>query len=710
MPVDLQKIAWEAKRGRERNRQAENSKSGRDIGDLPPVADPARRDGCEHDLRRYLETYHAAAFPLAWSDDHLGFIEQTQRAIVEGLQKVQAMPRGSGKTTIFERAILWALLYGHRRFAVLVAATDEKAIDNLDSLKGELETNELLLADFPEVCYPIVCLERITNRCRGQTYRGEPTRITLTTDKIVFPTIAGSGASSCVIIAGGITGGRLRGPKHTLPDGTVVRPEIVLVDDPQTRKTAASASECRTRERVITGDILGMAGPGKSVSVLAAVTVIYRGDLADRLLNRTLNPTWRGERCKLVDAMPSEEAMKLWEQYWQLRAEDIRNGGDGSEANRFVADNFDAMHEGSAVAWPERKLPGDLSALHFAMNLYFANREAFQAEYQNEPLDDSTDGGELLTAAEIMARVNKIPHRTVPLEAEYLTAHIDCHDRALYFAVVAWTKDFSGYVVDYGTWPEQPLPYYLLRSCPRTLAQVYPRATKDGAIRKGLEDLTERLCSSDWQKEGEGRVQVDLVLIDEGYKPKIVQRICRRSKHRRVLRPSKGQAIGAKSNPMSEWKDRDGERKGDHWRLTPIEGQSIRRLTFDTNNWKSFVHDRLGAAEGDPSTLTLYGDEPKRHELIADHLSAEYRTQVEGKGRRVDEWDKRPGNPDNHLLDNVVGAAVAAGVLGCKLPDATPAKRRKGETKADANSRNPGVGATKPKRRRPRRGMTYAEN
>ena len=65
------------------------------------------------------------------------------------------MPRGSGKSSLCEVAGIWSQLYGHREFLVLIGATEGAAVEMMDSIKTELETNEYLFADFPEVCYPI---------------------------------------------------------------------------------------------------------------------------------------------------------------------------------------------------------------------------------------------------------------------------------------------------------------------------------------------------------------------------------------------------------------------------------------------------------------------------------------------------------------------------------------------------------------------------
>ena len=46
-------------------------------------------------------------------------------------------------------------------------------MDMLESIKMELDGNELLLEDYPEVVYPIQALDGIANRCNGQLYKGE---------------------------------------------------------------------------------------------------------------------------------------------------------------------------------------------------------------------------------------------------------------------------------------------------------------------------------------------------------------------------------------------------------------------------------------------------------------------------------------------------------------------------------------------------------
>jgi len=105
---------------------------------------------------------------------------------------------------------------------------------------------------------------------------------------------------------------------------------------------------------------------------------------------------------------------------------------------------------------------------------------------------------------------------------------------------------------------------------------------------------------------------------------------------------------------------------------------SHRTLLFVTDYWKSFIYARLAVAMGDHGCLSLFGDKPDLHRLLAEHLTAEYRVKTQGRGRTVDEWKMRPKRSNNHWLDCLVGSAVAASMQGVVLPgtDVKPLVKR----------------------------------
>jgi hypothetical protein len=315
---------------RQRANQAEQSKTGRDIGDgFPDVVNPERKAQGSDSFEFFCRTYFPHTFTLAWSPDHRRAIEKVETAVRHGGQFAYAMPRGSGKTSLAEAAVLWAPLYGFRQFPLVIGSDQGSSLEILESVKTELECNDLLFEDFPEVCYPIRKLEGIAHRCNGQLFNGERTHMEWTADRVVLPTMPKSLASGCIIGVTGITG-RIRGMKHKRPDGKSVRPDLALLDDPQTDESARSPSQCVTRKKLVNGAVLGLAGPGRKIAALMPCTVIAHGDMADEILNREKNPQWQGERTKLMYAFPGNE--KLWEQYQKLRSDSLRAGNGGKEA------------------------------------------------------------------------------------------------------------------------------------------------------------------------------------------------------------------------------------------------------------------------------------------------------------------------------------------------------------------------------------------
>lgn len=86
------------------------AEAGRDVGEMPAVAEPARKAKAARDFRFFCEVYFRMTFHLTWSPDHLKVIGKIEQAVLQGGLFAMAMPRGSGKTSIAECACLWAVL------------------------------------------------------------------------------------------------------------------------------------------------------------------------------------------------------------------------------------------------------------------------------------------------------------------------------------------------------------------------------------------------------------------------------------------------------------------------------------------------------------------------------------------------------------------------------------------------------------------------
>lgn len=681
MPRDA---AWyQREKERVRKWRSRKSAAGRDIAPLPPVQNPARKRACRFDLRRYCLEYHPGDFPKAFSEDHDAVLAGLQSTVLEGGLLAMAMPRGSGKTTMAEVAAEWAANYGHHLFLMLIGATEAAATESLDTIKNSLRTNKLLLEDFPEVVYPIHALEGINNRAAGQRFNGQPTSIGWGAKQIILPTIDGSPAAGVILRVAGITG-RIRGAKFKRGDGQNVRPSLVIIDDPQTKKSATSPDACNKREQIVSADILGLAGPGKKISAVMPCTVIAPDDMADRMLNRELHPDWNGTRTKLLYEFPTDR--KLWDEYGELRARGLKQGDKGRAATAFYKKNRKAMDAGAKPAWPARFNSDELSATQHAMNLWLRDRHSFMAEMQNEPLSTSTDVEvKILTASQICQQLNGLPRGIIPHDATRLVTFVDVSQDVLWWMAVAAADNFDAAVVDYGSWPDQNRSYYTLTDLAVTIAQRTPATGGvEGQIYAALELLTTELVNRPWKKPSGSELHISREIIDANWLTSTVYKFCRQSPHRALLLPSHGRYIGAtNAKPISQYQKKDGERLGDEWILTHgHNNRGIRHVAFDTNYWKSFVHARLATAMGAAGKLTLFGDDPHAHRMLGDHLASEKPIRVTAKGRTVDEWKLPANRPDNHWLDTLTGAGVGLSIDGAAHlkhtePPKTQARQRR---------------------------------
>ena len=708
--------AYEEKRRRQAEKNRAATRAAQDIGPIPEIkpAHLARRRAAEKSLQVFLETYFGPTFHRAWSPDHLRAIDRLQRAICRGGLLALAMPRGSGKTSLARCAVLWAVLTGRQGFACMIGGSRAKARELMAPLRKHLLENVPLGEDFPEAVFPFRRLENCSKRQLAQHIAGKLTHIHWGDEKLVFAAVADEQLPKALRGSAGFkpapTGARprhgrplqktcaeaviavtsldanFRGPHHVRVDGSTVRPGLVVLDDPQTRQSARSPSLTRYRLELLGGDVLALAGPGQGIAAIVTCTKIYAGDLADHILDRSRSPEWQGEAMKLLYAMPDK--IGLWEEYWELRCRDLAGGGEGRSATEFYRDRRAEMDAGAKPAWPDRyERPRELSALQNAMHLYFRDKQAFAAEYQNEPIIRQASE-DRLTAKQAADKVNGRPRGAIPPDATRLTAFIDVHDRLLYWAVCAWGEQFTGYVVDYGTFPQQPRGWFCQRTARASLRAAFPGAGPDGAIQAGLERLVTELLARSFPR-GAGQagaiLRIDRLLVDAAYKPGIVAAV----KHLRggaAMMLYRGVGLTAGRKPMASYQRRPGEIHGNNWYQPTVSGtRDFPHVAADVNYWKSRLHEAFLTAAGEPGSLTIFGRPdprgggPREHELLAEHLAeSEFWTDTFGHGRAVREWRQRPSNPDNHWLDCLAGCMVGASMLGVagRGMEAPPDQRR----------------------------------
>lgn len=689
---DAKKFADSADQHRasSRERSRRQTKAGQDIGPVPEVSDKNwnRRLRCIADPELFLTTYFGFRpfFWLPFSEAHSRVIQKAEDAVRHGGNFSYACWRGFGKTTICRGLLISATLRGLRKFGMFVGAASAHAISSIRTIKTMLERSPLLLEDFPEILFPIVKLEGSSKRQLGQTCVGELTGIHWGKDYIQLPTCPPQksirpeqgGGYGALMTAAGLLGSGITGINV---DGR--RPDFLALDDPQTRQSAKSESQCAAREEIIGAMVTGLAAPGTKLAVFMPCTVMRKDDLADRFLNHELHPEFAIERCKLMQSMPTRT--ELWDTYRSIRNDYDPYAGPEAKhaaattATEFYIENQPAMDEGAAPAWKERFNDDEVSAVQNAMNAFADNKFSFMAEMQSDPLPQNLGNIEELSRADVEKRLNNLPRLGVSHGATKLTAFIDVQGIGLLFYVVCWWReDFTGGVLDYGTHPEQGRRYFTKATAPKLLAGG------DQALHSGLVELGNKLLRAQYRQENGNALMIDLCLVDSGHQAELVYEFCRQMRTAgygaRIL-PSKGKGIRA-SDPvgLTEGAKSDTERRGFGWRLPPPkEARGIRLLTYDTNAWKAFLWDRIAVKDGARGSLTFFGADHREHAMLFDHLFAEYRDRMKSDrtGREVDEFHQIPGK-DNDWFDCLTAAAVAASVSDVRLQDvqAAPPRRR----------------------------------
>ena len=602
------------KEDRHRESMAERSRAAsaarREVGPIPGVVNPEQRERCRLSLKLFNETYLAETFRWPWSPDHLKAIGMIEACVFRGGQFAFAMPRGSGKSSLCEAAALWAIIYGHRLFVVLIGATAAGAGESIATIKGYLETNDAIAADFPEVCHCVRALDGANQRANMQTVGGVRTRMRWSDTHIVLPTISGSpSAGSRIVVTS--KDGRIRGMKATTPSGDSIRPDLALVDDPQTDESAVSPIQNDKLEKLINRAVLGLAGPRTKIAVFIPCTVIAPGDAADRLLDRSLNPVWHGQRSRMLLSWPTDR--EKWDHYFELRRASQREGNRGEEANEYYLANREAMDAGAAVSWEARYFQddGEVSAIQHAMNIVCDRGErAFAAEYQNDPIIEALMGNaRQLDELDLLRKLNTLERGLVPRECNKLTAFIDIQAECLFWTVCAWTEKFGGGLVDYGVYPPQPAGVVFdAASPPVKLRDKYPRLERKARVYAALADLVPKIAGRAHSQDGtDGEVSISLCLIDAGFETEAVHEFISRSPLRPILKPSMGRAFKADNKPMRLYAKHPGDEVGHNWRIDAKIAGRGRYVMFDANAWKSFIAEAILAPAGATGAFYLPG-------------------------------------------------------------------------------------------------------
>lgn len=644
---------------RARQRMKAKREEGREIV-IPDVVDPERKAACEWDAELFCRTYFPSKTYLGFADYQLELIHDFQAAMIYGGMQSVAAPRGGGKDSILEMCILWAGGYGHKHYMAYIGPDIDSANEKLENIKYQVETNELLQEDFPEMCAPILALEGATQRGRTQRTFDEEgvsylTKPLWSADKVIFANIKGAKCARFIIQTAGI----LNGCRGLNTGGD--RPDMVVLNDIENNRSAVSEALQKSIEHEIDQGVAGLGGPGKTIASFMLCTIFCPNCASDKYTDRTRKPAWNGRRYKALNAMPKRT--DLWEQYIKYRldgqARDKDSDRYGEEATWFYLLHKEEMDEGAESSWSERYVKQILrsgnqqeySALQHVYNQIADNGwDYFYSELQNDPqpADKEAFG---LSAKTVRSRCGGYQPGIVPWNAVKITEGIDVGAYEIHYSTWAWLEDGSSFVIDYGT-VKVDAPRGDLRSPDSPVRRAAEQAMIDALRMRRAETEIEGYLDSN----GVAR-SIDLHCVDGNAWEDVIAKFCRESGPTYRLIKGEGSLQGQKryTEPVDVQKRR---RPAHHYyKVKNVKGYIVYRL--DADHWKKFCQLRFAQDPGAPGAASLWGMEPSNHRVYANHIVAEIWSIETGKFEKV--------NPHNHFLDASAYACAAGAMVGVRI-------------------------------------------
>lgn len=623
-----------------------------DIGPLPAPVDQKRRARCAQSLVAFGVEYCGALLDHPPSARLRAYAETIEAAINGAGQIHVRMARGAGKTTFVKIALAWGLATGRLHYAVVFCASAELAAAIVSDVWDLFEFSEQLAEDWPEVCYPIRKAEGLPQRFAAQNIAGLRTQMRKSAREIRLPTVASADSSGGLLMgrgAGSKTRGLVRGKR---------RPDLVLLDDLQTREDALNPSRVRKLSAWIDGDVQGLAGQ-RLLNAVMTSTPIVAGDLSELYADGSAHPEWRRIEYKLIDGEP--RAPELWAEYAE-RWKDARRDGEMTfaAATDFYQAHRAEMDEGMSALDPEtydKRI--EISAIQHAQNLRLTmGREAFAAEYQLQ-VAAAVDAISI-TPALVCSRLNGAPRGTLPPGTVQAVAFCDVNAVAgISWACVAYGPHGAGAIVDYGRYPGNG-------------ARLVPeRATETEAQRRiaaALAEVVRRLLDAEIIGPGGTPEKIAAIWIDAGYQQRVVQNVCTvfRARTGRLVWAARGLAHD-RYNPAG----RHVVQKGDGVDHRALDGQ--RWFAHDADRWRERAQRAFLGEPMQSGSLSLPGNNPRDHADFAAEVCAEVLAEKISDARGMVHyfWHSRPG-AGNHYLDALAGC-LAAGAWYRLLDDTAEA-------------------------------------
>lgn len=661
------------KRVRKNRQDAQN-----EVGVAPAITEDIiqkRQAYADDFVLMHKEVYPESTGVKNFGKVQINSIYMGQDVFKSGGRLLKLEPRGYAKTTRITNEALYAVLAGMQRYIVIVCSNVQKAMEIVDSMKTELMENDKLLELFPGT---ISCFRHLDNnpmKSRFQTYGGRPTYIKYEKTTIRFPIVPDEPSAGMHIEIRPLT--NLKGLNHKIKagpfKGQVIRPTLVIFDDPQTYEEASSEPERRKIIRLIKRDALKGGSVSRRVSAIMAITPVCYGDVAYHF--EKVEHSWDVIKYRMVEKFP--DAHDVWmNDYARIYLSyDRFLRGDRAraalEAKKYVEDNYEMLHAGSEVSWEhafgwDEEIVTEVSALQHAYNIILDDgMEDFEYECQCNTEYGLYDESETIHAKEetIANRTLPFSRRKVPQGTSKLVTHIDVNKDVLSYVTMAVADPFRGHIIEYGTHPNQVGKWS--KKGPLTpLKSLYPNVSDyREVLYLAVKDLLQTLGHRPYLREDGVEVFNHAIGVDVKYEEDFIVRAIKDCGLNNRIVPCWGIYVGPDEELLHERRWAEGTRVYLNCVEKPATSRTIDYLNIDTNFFKTEVHKGFNQLPGLGGSITFYSQEPNGpHTVPAEHCNSERPEKLPGKktDRTRIVWIPKSQQPDNEYFDNITTCLALA--------------------------------------------------
>ena len=319
------------------------------ITDNKAFEDKTLVEQCATDLELFARSFFPEYFKSEWSTFHYEMVEFLEDIILRKKdienKFVVAAPRGHSKSTIFTfLCVMWCCCYVYKKVIIVVSATNGIAKKFILDCRTQLETNERIIEHF--------------GNQRGETLWASTEFITV----------------NGVYVGGKGSGEQLRGLKI---NGS--RPDLVLIDDLESKESVSTQSQIDNTEDWFTGDLLPMGNP--TCDFLYVGTILSYSAFLYKLLHEPRFSSW--ER-KVYSAVIKDSESLLWMDFESIALDPSRENSMG-DAVEFYNEHKEEMLKGVELLWEKRQ-----NDMYLYLRIKkLENEEKYNSEFLNNPMTEN---------------------------------------------------------------------------------------------------------------------------------------------------------------------------------------------------------------------------------------------------------------------------------------------------------------------------------